>query len=82
MQYILTQEELDALVPRVDLVERDAYLEVARLLVLKHSKTTCIHDRPRHHGRAGGYCDDCPLSDVLLRGSTNRLCTLPKNYSK
>jgi hypothetical protein len=66
MQFILTREELDALVPRTELQAAQEALIVARKAILKAAGYTCIHDRiPDEHGRRyGGYCDSCPVSRI------------------
>ena len=87
MQYLLTQAELDALVPKAEVERRDKFLELARDLVLKHAKVQCIHAKPKlpgSHRHYAGYCDDCPLSDLTFPRELgkNQICKLPKHYSK
>ena len=89
MQYILTEEEKRALVPRRDL---DAAKEAIKLVganLLETAGFRCIHDRAGAASmgrRELGYCDDCPLSRLMYvrdaPDSARLLCERPKNHSK
>lgn len=75
MQYILTQEEKDALVPRAELDARDALLDKLREGILRVANFTCIHDRVGADGKKlksldRGYCDACPVSASSTNGWT------------
>ena len=69
MQYILTQEERDALVPKGDLKrmekKRDVLVQIAlAMLKVIDKNCLCVHD-PEGDGRMCGYCDDCPLAEPI-----------------
>lgn len=91
MQYLLSKEELDNLVPKSDKEKREKALELARKRILKLSEFNCSYDN------RGCYCDNCPClaSDEEAKeyefkvGSRHDLydlhsliCNLPKHYSK
>lgn len=63
MQYLLTREELDNLVPKEEVQRRDIALEESGRLILELSNFKCIHKKvelksPIHSGRShNGYCD-------------------------
>ncbi len=91
MQYLLTKEELDALVPKEDKKQRDKALEIARKRILELSGRECAHDN--HSLR----CDGCPCLQTdqeskdyqFSVGSSHDLyqlhkliCSLPRNFSK
>lgn len=90
MQYILTREELDNLVPRSELVEANKALTAARDSILMHSGFRCIHDRnplmPAERTYRNDYCDHCPISEIPNDATgfsvSRTICTLPRNYSK
>lgn len=89
MQYILTREELNDLVPKAEVQRRTTAIEESSSLILELSNFRCIHKRqevksPIHSGRSHlGYCDDCPLYTKFTRNvGIELLCTLPKNFSK
>jgi hypothetical protein len=80
MQFILTQEEYDALQARPtvkDGEEMMGALEEARLALLKGSGYRCIH----REGKTSGYCDGCPVAAIAYP-IYHRICGLPKNWSK
>lgn len=61
MQYILTKEEYDDLVPRSIYVKRcDEIKELQRLLMIAKG-FTCRYDTT--HKYECFYCDSCPLAD-------------------
>jgi hypothetical protein len=60
MHYLLTREELDALVSAEKLKEAKAALEIARKAILQAAGHTCIHEP----GARYGYCDTCPVSQI------------------
>lgn len=85
MQYLLTQKEMDDLVPKERLERRDKVILVARDMILKYAKFTCVHDIKK--GTAGHgyntYCDDCPLGILKAPASAQEyLCKLSQSYSK
>ena len=83
MQYLLTQDEFNALAPRADLDLRDLALETLRRKVLTLADHPCIHDMKPNGERRGGYCDGCPLSSLRVRTpERDLLCTKMHNYSK
>lgn len=69
MQYILTKEEYDDLVPRSRYNEEKAKVEKLNIRVLELSEFVCIKEMPRFCV----YCDNCPVVDT---------CTQPKQFSK
>lgn len=91
MQYILSKEELENLVPKQDKVDRDKALEIARKRILKAANRPCVYDN------RSVRCDGCPCLETqeerkeyeLKIGDSHDLyqlhrliCTLPKNFSK
>lgn len=81
MQYILTEEEHEKLVPKKQLQESKEALEVARRIIVRHGTMQCGED----------YCDYCPISDIgedlITEGRPNHevsrlICTLPRRYGK
>lgn len=84
MQYLLTEAELNGMVPRQELAKANAALDVARKLILFHSKFPCVHTREGDHN----YCDDCPISIVenTLPKKNNHpmsvICNLSRSYSQ
>ena len=82
MQYILTQEEKNNLVPLVQLEAVKVALNEARKEILLASGYVCIHDE-----NAGEYdlCDDCPCSSIG-EGKDYKtwelICGLDKDYSQ
>jgi hypothetical protein len=71
MQYILTKEELDNLVPQVRLYDEQKKVE---MLVEEFKKTTkCWKE---NHG----YCDQCPIAS--LNNRFNRQICHTEKYSK
>lgn len=95
MQYILTKEELDNLVPKQDNTDRDKALEIARKRILSLSGFQCIHEDSGH-----GFsrrCDGCPclMRDDEAKQYENKIgsrsdlyqlhlkiCPLTKSFSK
>lgn len=64
MQYILTQEEYNNLVPKNIYDNKCKEIEKLNRLVLKATKFKCIYDRTKEENEKNGYCfycDDCPL---------------------
>lgn len=82
MQYILTQEEYDNMLPKILVAKRDEALEVARKIIVKLSGIAC--------GTA--YCDDCPIAnperympkgrEESSRDVSLAICHLYRKYSK
>jgi hypothetical protein len=83
MQYLLTQQEYDKLVPKAELDNAEAALELARVEMLRLAKFTCIHNNGQS-SRNRGYCDACPAGDLsnLPYMSSKLICTLSRNYSQ
>jgi hypothetical protein len=80
MQYILTDEEYQALVPAKTLQKHKEALEIARGKLLSATGFTYIHESDSRHEE---YCDDCPCSPYDVDYSHCELiCTKPKNYSQ
>jgi hypothetical protein len=83
MQYILTQEERNNLVPMADLDKAKVALNEARKELLKANDFTCWHD-PQSNSDYN-YCDNCPCSSIQ-EGKDYKtwglVCSLSKNYSK
>ena len=73
MQYILTQEEYDNLVPKRDLDRAKEKIEILNEEVIKLSGFVCIYENKFPHT----YCDLCPLSSFGT-GTCNKV----KSYSK
>jgi len=82
MQYLLTQDELEALVPAKSLEERNDALEAARKLIVKLANIPC--------GKT--YCSECPISsigfydhddpDAISWESSKLICSEYRKYSK
>ena len=71
MMYILTQEEMDRLVPKEELEKADKALGWAReRLAPRCSRNESVDGAPYY------YCDDCPLSDI---GSKKKIPDRPEN---
>ncbi len=76
MQYILTQDEMDNLVPKVDHVKALDAIACMRRMIVPVGK--CVHD-----SGGPGYCDDCPLSSLGLGYEMSKqMCNLHRQYSK
>jgi len=74
MNYILSQEEMDGLVPIQKLEETERDKRALFDLFFKHTTFKCIHTyKPPEYG----YCDRCPLA---VHGT--KICHLPKDFSK
>lgn len=82
MQFILTQQELDDLVPKAKLTTQSRLIEEARITILKLAKFDCIHNETGSN--RGGYCDDCPCSPLNHKDYQlwSAVCTLSKDYSQ
>ena len=70
MQYILTQEEYNDLVPAKKYERKCHDVEKLNKLVLKLANFKCFYD-----GGICSYCDNCPLAEV---GTCGRM----KSFSK
>ena len=68
MQYILTKEEYNDLVPRSKYNEEKDKVEKLNTRILELSKFVCIKEEPQ----LCVYCDNCPIVDT---------CTQSKNFS-
>lgn len=83
MQYILTQEERNNLVPLANLDNAKAALEEARKQILKSANFTCWHDPESNSDY--DMCDDCPCSSIgdgKDYKTWELVCGLSKNYSQ
>lgn len=58
MEYVLTQEEMDNLIPKWKLDEREEALLWAKKAILRTANFECIHENTY------SYCDECPISNV------------------
>ena len=65
MQYILTQEEYNNLVPKSKYEKKCDEVKKLQQMLLKASKFKCIYDAPDDSDDYFDdmYCDDCPLKD-------------------
>ena len=82
MQYILTQDEFDVLVPKSEVDIRDKALILARKIMLEQANFDCIHN-PKGKNY-NWYCGGCPCSRLTLGYSleTKMICNLPQEYGK
>jgi len=79
MKYILTQEEMDNLVPIAKYGKLISVLNLAKQLVLKGHEFSCIYIS----GNYDGYCDKCPLAGLDNNYEYyNLICTKEKNFSQ
>jgi len=86
MMHILTDAELEDLVPARDLHNATVAIRLLGEKLLAVTNSHCIHDP----GRGRGYCDDCPLSgiktprhdDEEVWEATRLFCRKSKNFSK
>lgn len=83
MQYLLTQDEMNALVPKDEVAQRDLALAAAREKILDLAGFHCIH-KPSPNPNRGGYCDDCPCSQPANNWEKkwDRVCWSSKRYSQ
>ena len=77
MQYILTQHELDSLVPKAELLRAKEAIEWFHAVFIGKQ---CIH-HPDYPG-IFDYCDQCPIGGLEDREMRNKLCDKPKQYGK
>lgn len=61
MQYILTKEEYDDLVPRSIYVKRCDEIKQLQQMVMKATGYICRYDESDNYECF--YCDNCPLAD-------------------
>ena len=83
MQHLLTEDELDNLVPLQQLREKELALKVAREKILYLANYDCIHDKKGSGYK--GYCDNCPLSvfqENEYSSLMKSICTLTQSYGK
>lgn len=77
MQYILTEEEYNSLVPKIKLIATQNQLEA----VVEAFRNTdlCV----QHKYGSDAYCDNCPISSINISiiGSYSKVCTKQK-FSK
>lgn len=69
MQYILTKEEYDNLVPKEKYYAEMDKVKKLNIQVLELSEFVCIQEKPQ----LCVYCDSCPIVDT---------CTKIKEFSK
>lgn len=69
MQYILTQDEYNHLVPVTILMHERDKVEILNKQVLELTKYKCIYDNEKIFS----YCDDCPIT---------KTCNKSHHYSK
>ena len=84
MQYLLSEDEFRALVPKDEVAQRDHALAAARQELLNLAGFACIHDKAPAEGlRSSSYCSQCPCSP-LGNGKDfdtwSKICWLQKNY--
>ena len=75
MQYILTLEEYDNLVPKSELNKAKEKIDILNDKVLELSGFSCIYENKS----VFSYCDKCPLNS--FRDGTGT-CNKVKSYSK
>lgn len=81
MQYVLTEEERAALVPRDELTLASHALAAAREKLLLISGFDCIHNEIGRN--YDGYCSGCPCSPIDDGNdykTWQRVCWLAKEY--
>lgn len=75
MQYILTLEEYDDLVPKSELNKAKEKIDILNQKLLELSGFSCIYENKS----VFSYCDKCPLNS--FRDGTGT-CNKVKSYSK
>lgn len=75
MQYILTLEEYDNLVPKSELNKAKEKIDILNEKVLELSGFSCIYENKS----VFSYCDNCPLNSFRYGTGT---CNKVKSYSK
>ena len=75
MQYILSQEELDNLVPKQELDETNELLD-AVVKVFRNSKMCNKHMFKNTH------CDDCPIASLNLETKCGERVCKDQSFSK
>lgn len=90
MMYVLTQEELDKLVPKKELDAANAGLDWIR----NNFASKCPHNPSPPPGRLYDYCSECPLSHIGMRHQppeqrprppreiSKAICPLRREYPK
>lgn len=82
MNYILTEDELNQMTNKSEVVRRDNTLLKARAVILTHTGFHCIHTHEGRHGK----CDDCPCSynkhATFTYEQSQLICNLQREYSK
>ena len=81
MQYILTEEEYNKLVPKKHLEEANGAIYKLGSKLLKATETKCVY--ATDYG-GFGYCDQCPLSKAANDWSdaSKLFCKLAQQYGK
>ena len=84
MQYLMTEDEMQNVVPKSLLDLSKMALVRAREKILKIAKFDCIHDPNGKNARGQGYCGDCPCGGPMNAWANewNVVCDLEKKYSK
>ncbi len=75
MQYVLTQEEYDDLVPKQKLKDCQDALTWMRVKFLPD----CIHVKPKQYFN---YCGRCPIDKIEDRGISKAACPLDRAHGK
>ena len=81
MQYLITEDERQALVHKDEVTKRDHALAAARAKLLLLAEFDCIHDKGGRNAR--GYCSGCPCSPIHggnEYATWERVCWLEKSY--
>lgn len=78
MEYIITQEEKDNLVPKREL-ERAKGAITYSFSLLRKSGLSCIYDGK---SRKIDYCDKCPLSRLNTPDGIAEICPFYQGHSK
>jgi len=86
MKYILTQEEIDKMVPKKDLDKARKALD----WMLNIFVSRCPHNPNPPPGHPYGYCSECPISDIREPtqipipedGISRTICTRRRRYGK
>lgn len=74
MQYLISMEEMEQLVPKKELESVKLSLQRAKEAILELEEWECVH-------KSTGYCDLCPIQ-VLEKSYDNiEICTLRKCFA-
>lgn len=83
MQYLLSQEEFDNLVPKQKLIATDKAIEILQFYAEKQVKCWQL----KKDNKYDEYCDDCPLSRLRHKDFIEALvsvtpCSRNQSFSK